>query len=371
MKALGWTERPGIGTAAQTLRWIEIPTPTPSRGEVRVRGYAASLNRDDIHLAEGTAFGGIPVSPRPSLQKPRVPGQDFAGVVDAVGEGVTHLKPGDRVFGAVFGTQRLGTLAPYCCTPQSQVRLMPEDWSFAQGAATAFSGIIGAMAIEATGDPCQKKCLVIGASGNIGGVLVQALAAAGAREVVGVCGPSSTDHVLRQGASRILDYKRQPWASQLDSERETFDLVFDCIGGRDTELEARRVLKAEGQMLTLCGPIPFLGGQRLSWIEILGALGHIGWRTLESRIRGPRYTLLSGTALDWEALDRWLLAYKIVPAIEAVHPYEQRAVAQAFARLVGSPSRGKLVIALHPEIDPAKGAPAANESSDGSSHGPS
>ena len=124
-------------------------------------------------------------------------------------------------------------------------------------------------------------------------------------------------------------------------------------------------------MLTLCGPIPFLGGQRLSWIEILGALGHIGWRTLESRIRGPRYTLLSGTALDWEALDRWLLAYKIVPAIEAVHPYEQRAVAQAFARLVGSPSRGKLVIALHPEIDPAKGALAANESSDGSSHGPS
>ena len=351
MRALGWTHRPRVGQAAHTLDWIELPVPTPGAKEVRVRVHAASLNRDDIHLAEGTALGGVPVSPRPTPKKPRVPGQDFSGVVDAVGEGVSDLKPGDRVFGAVFGTSRLGTLAPYCCTPRSRLRRMPDDWSFSQGAAMPFSGIIGAMAIEAAGDPHQKKCLVIGASGNIGGVLVQALAAAEAREVVGISRGSNADHVLRLGASRVLDYTQEAWGAQLQSEAETFDLVFDCIGGRDTEEEARALLKKQGHFLTLCGPIPFLGGKPLPWIEILGALTHVGWQILQSRVRGPRYTLLSGTKLDWGALDRWLLVHDLIPAIDRIHPFEKETVEEAFECLVSHRSRGKLIVSLHQDPD--------------------
>ncbi len=347
MRALGLLSRPEPGTVAAALRWVDVPVPTPGKGQVRVRVVAAALNRDDVHAAEGTVFGGVPVAPRPTAKQPAVPGIDLAGVVDAVGPGVVDLAVGQRVFGVVY-MARLGSLAPYCCTKASKLRPLPEGWTFEEGAATGFSGTVSSMAVRAAGDPRGKRCVVVGASGNIGGLIVQTLAAAGAEEIVGVCSGANAARVSALGAERVVDYTQGPWGVQLADEAP-FDLVFDCVGGKDTEAEARAVLRQDGHLLTLCGPIRFLGGRRLSWFGITRALAYIAWRMLSSRVRGPRYTLLSGSEPDWSAVQTLLLERDIRPSIDAVHRFERDEVAAALERLGGTGSGGKLVVAVAPD----------------------
>jgi|GEM_PF-350955 len=347
MRALGLLSRPEPGTLAAALHWVEVPVPTPGKGQVRVRVVAAALNRDDVHAAEGTVFGGMPVAPRPTEKQPGVPGIDLAGVVDAVGPGVADLVVGQRVFGVVY-MERLGSLAPYCCTKASRLRPLPEGWTFEEGAATGLAGSVSCMAVQKGGDPRGKRCVVVGASGNIGGLIVQALVAAGAKEVVGVCSGANAAHVTALGAGRVVDYTDAPWGQQL-ADGAPFDTVFDCVGGRDTEAEALAVLSRDGHLVTLCGPMRFLGGQRLSWLRITQVLAYIAWRMLSSRVRGPRYTLLSGSEPDWSAVEELLLERDIRPSIDAVHPFERDEVAAALDCVVSNRSRGKLVVSVAPE----------------------
>ncbi len=349
MRALGFLAQPEPGTAAAALQWVEVPVPTPRKGEVRVRVVAAGLNRDDVHAAEGTVFGGVPVAPRPTVKRPVVPGIDFAGVVDAVGPEVRDFRAGQRVFGVAY-MQRLGSLAPYCCTKASRLRLLPEAWSFAEGAATGLTGSVASMAVRAAGDPRHMRCVVVGASGNIGGLIVQALAAADAQEVVGVCSTTNADRVEALGAATVVDYGQGPWGRQL-AEESSFDIVFDCVGGRDTEAEAMAVLRPDGHLLTLCGPMRFLGGRRHSWFTITRTLSYVAWRMLSSRVRGPRYTLLSGSEPDWAAVDTLLLQRDIRPRIAAVHRYDRDAVASAFDAVVGNRRDGKQFVVLRPGDD--------------------
>jgi NADPH:quinone reductase-like Zn-dependent oxidoreductase len=292
----------------------------------------------------------VVLASRSPREAPGVPGIDLAGVVDAIGPGVADLVVGQRVFGVVY-MARLGSLAPYCCTKASRLRPLPEGWTFAQGAATGFSGSVSSMAVQAAGDPRGKRCVVVGASGNIGGLIVQALAAAGAKEIVGICSGANAAHVTALGADRVLDYTKGPWGQQLAGDEAPFDAVFDCVGGRDTEAEALTVLRRDGHLVTLCGPMRFLGGQRLSWFKITQALVYIGWRMLSSRVRGPRYTLLSGTDPDWSAVEALLLERGIRPSIDAIHRFERDEVAAAIECLVSNRSRGKLVVSVGPYGD--------------------
>lgn len=348
MRALGFVARPAVGDAAAALRWVDVPMPSPRRGEVRVRVVAAAVNRDDVHAAEGTIFGGIPVAPRPTLDAPLVPGIDLAGVVDAVGEGVRDLVVGQRVFGVVY-MGRLGSLAPFCCTKASRLRPLPHGWSFADGAATGFTGSVASMALKRAGAPKGMRCVVVGASGNIGGLIVQALVHAGASEVVGVCSGANAQHVTSLGAGRVVDYTKGPWSRQLGVDVAPFDLVFDCVGGRDTEAHALEVLHGRGHLVTLCGPIRFLGGTRLPWTSKARAIAYIMRRSLWSRLRGPRYTFLSGTEPDWSALNHYLLEPAIKPIIDIVHRFDRDEVAAAMRGVTTSRSKGKRVVSIRPD----------------------
>jgi NADPH:quinone reductase-like Zn-dependent oxidoreductase len=354
MRALGLTQRPSSGSLASALRWVEVPLPEPRKGEVQVRVVNAGLNRDDVHSAEGTVFGGLPTAPRPSLKRPRIPGLEFAGTIEAVGPGVQEHQVGDRVFGVVYGTSRIGAMAPFCCTKASRVHRLPDHWTFDQGAAMAFSGVVATLAVQSGGDPEGKRCLVVGASGNIGGLIVQALVAAGAKQVVGVCSGTNAKHVESLGANHVVDYTRVSWGDQLRADGAVFDAVYDCVGGRDTEVEALTVLEPDGHLLTLCGPMRFLGGERLSAVEITKALAYIARRMATSRVRGPRYTLLSGTNPDWAAVQQWLLEPGVLPSIDRIYPYEREEVANAIGELTSNRSGGKLLVA----VDPDKKEPA-------------
>ena len=116
-----WTCENPIGPDA--LTWKDVPTPDPKAGEVRVAIRAASLNFPDLLIVQGK------YQMKPTL--PFVPGSEYAGVIDAIGEGVTHLALGDAV--AAFGG--LGGFATHACVSAALVMPLPKGFAFEDAAA--------------------------------------------------------------------------------------------------------------------------------------------------------------------------------------------------------------------------------------------
>lgn len=133
-----------------------------------------------------------------------------------------------------------------------------------------------------------------------------------------------------------------------DSEQ---DVEGDAGTETDTEAHALEVLHGRGHLVTLCGPIRFLGGTRLPWTSIARAIAYIMRRSLWSRFRGPRYTFLSGTEPDWSALNHYLLEPAIKPIIDIVHRFDRDEVAAAMRGVTSSRSKGKRVVSIRPDED--------------------
>ncbi|MGH8020306.1 MAG: NADPH:quinone reductase, partial [Opitutaceae bacterium] len=172
------------------------PAPTVEAGQVLVRLHAIGINPVDTYLRSG-------VYPRkPAL--PYTPGSDGAGMIEAVGAGVTSHKPGDRVY--VAGSSS-GTYAELALCDAARVHALPERVSFAQGAAvgvpygTAYRGLV-----QRGGFVAGETVLVHGASGGVGIAAVQIARALGAR-VIGTAGTErGRQLVAEQGAHEVFDH---------------------------------------------------------------------------------------------------------------------------------------------------------------------
>ncbi|MCP4717547.1 MAG: alcohol dehydrogenase catalytic domain-containing protein, partial [Deltaproteobacteria bacterium] len=114
MKALCYTRPLTIGELKTELTMQELPTPEPTETQLLVRMKASSINIDDIHVAEGTFFGGLSSSSA-SAEKPSIPGVDVCGTVTKVGAKVTGFAAGDDVVGILMPKPGRGTWAQYCC----------------------------------------------------------------------------------------------------------------------------------------------------------------------------------------------------------------------------------------------------------------
>lgn len=343
MQALGVTSRPAVGSLATHLQWLELPVPTPKRHHVRVHVVGSSINIDDLHIVEGTMFGGIPLGPTPSTARPFVPGTDLAGVVDEVGPGVSHLKCGDRVYGMVPPQRGHGPWAQYCIADGRTLGVMPPDWTFAQAAGLGLAATVTCSLMAAAEPVAGRRCVVMGASGGIGSMVTAALHHAGAT-VVGVCSGRNRDAVLRCGASHVVDYTAGNVEQALLAAGGDYDVVVDCVGGRDVEAQARKVLRAAGAFLTICGPERYVGEKRLGWWRLTGMIAYIVRQTLFSRFSGPRYALVGPLAPDWAQVKRYLLDAGIKPQIDRVVPFERNAVAQAIAHVASHRAQGKVVL---------------------------
>src|SRR5215470_9736718 len=147
----------------EVLKLEEVPTPNPVAGQVLVRIHAAGVNPYDTYMRAGT------YAQKPPL--PYTPGSDGAGVIEAVGEGVKKVKPGDRVYTAKTIT---GAYAEYALALEEQVHVLPARISFSQGAGvwvpygTAYHGLFHSAQARAA-----ETLLVHGASGGVGSAAVQ------------------------------------------------------------------------------------------------------------------------------------------------------------------------------------------------------
>lgn len=224
----------------------EVPKPAPTAGEVLIQVKAATVNRTDCGELQPRVFGRLVFG----LSRPRraIFGFDVAGVVEAVGDGVTAFKPGDRVFG-MCPYRHNGAQAEYVCIPESgPIGLMPVNTPFAEavvceGAYYADSGLkqfrVGPL----------HSVLVYGASGAIGSAAVQLAKSYGAH-VTAVVPTRHLELARKLGADRIIDYTAQDF-SRIG---ETFDFVFEAVG-KTSYFRCRRLLKSGGTfMATDIGP---------------------------------------------------------------------------------------------------------------------
>src|SRR5437899_7658794 len=198
------------------LRLEEVPKPPPGPGQVLVRMHAIGVNPVETYIRAGT------YALKPSL--PYTPGNDGAGVVEQTGDSVTEFKLGDRVY--IAGSIS-GTYADLALCKTEQVHRLPENISFAQGAAmgtpyaTAYRGLFQ----RAHAKP-GETVLVHGASGGVGTAAVQLARAQGMR-VFGTAGSDEGRRLAReQGAHEVFDH-RAP---------DHFEQIMDATGGRGVDV---------------------------------------------------------------------------------------------------------------------------------------
>ena len=209
------------------LEEVEKPDVADDLALVRVR--AASINPADWY---GVA-GPLIVRPSTGLLKPRTDrtGIDFAGTVEAVGKDVTHIRPGDEVFGA-----RNGALAEYV-TVRDAVVPKPANVSFEEAAAVPVAAITALQGLRDKGRlEAGQKVLINGASGGVGTFAVQIAKALGA-DVTGVCSTRNVELVRSLGADHVIDYTQEDFTRGV----RRYDLLLDIAGSKSWSA-CRRVL---------------------------------------------------------------------------------------------------------------------------------
>ena len=307
------------------LELRETEKPEVGDGETLVRVRAASVNPADWYGVTGRPYAGRVAM---GLRKPKTDrvGTDFAGTVEAVGKAVTHVEPGDEVFGA-----RSGALAEYVCARDAVVR-KPANVTLEQAAAVPVAAITALQGLRDKGglQPGQKV-LVNGASGGVGTFAVQIAKALGA-EVTGVCSTGNVDLVRSLGADRVVDYTREDFTRS----GRRYDLLLDVAGSRSWS-DCKRVLEPRATLVIVGAP----KGTRL-----LGPLSHIA-RLRAASLGSSRKAVFFVAKLnraDLDVLRELIEAGQVTPVVDRTYPLSE--TADAFRYLGEGHARGKVVVTL-------------------------
>ena len=220
------------------LRVEEVERPVPKEDEILVRIQATTVNRSDCgwrapHPFFSRFFTGLLRPRRPIL------GSELAGVVEAVGSGVTSFEVGDEVFGI-----KAGAHAEYVCAREgAALAQKPANMSFEEAAAVCDGGIIALTCLRKAGLRQGQSIVVYGASGSIGTAAVQLARHFGAH-VTAVCNTKNLELVRSLGADEVVDYTREDFTAN----DVTYDVVFDSVG-KHSFRRSRRSLKPGGVYL--------------------------------------------------------------------------------------------------------------------------
>ena len=201
----------------EVLQVGQAPKPAPKAKEVLIRVHAATVCKEDPDMRAAPGFNG--------LLRPRHPilGQEFAGEVAAVGPGASRFKPGERV----FGIDAFGAHAEYkCLSEDATLAGMPAGLTYAEAASVPNGALTALPFLRDHGHIRRGQIvLVYGASGSVGTAAVQLARAYGA-EVTGACSTPNLELVRSLGASRVVDYTCEDFATL----GQTYDIIFDAVG---------------------------------------------------------------------------------------------------------------------------------------------
>ncbi len=345
MRAIVIIHRPEIGDLSNAIQLAEVPKPEPKGREVLVKVQASSINIDDLHVAEGTFFGGLPVGPKPSSAKPVVPGTDLSGIVEGIGPKITRFIVGDKVFGIHPPTERNGPWAEYCCTHEDYLLLRPSYLTPQEAAACAQAGLVACSTIVQKGRlKRDQKCLIVGASGSIGTLAIQMAKQRGAY-VIAVCSERNISLVRSLGADEVIDYASISFAEALEGKTK-LDLVVDLVGGKEIEVNAMKVLKKRGIFATVIGPVQYIGDTYLGWIGLVKLFAYLGWRILSSLFIGPKYQLVGSSKAVFPLFQKFLDTNTINPIIDRESALTEEEMRDAISFMATHRACGKVVINL-------------------------
>jgi NADPH2:quinone reductase len=308
------------------LQWRERPTPQPAEGEVLVAIHAASLNFPDLLIVQGK------YQMRPEL--PFAPGAEFAGVVEAVGADVKHLRPGMPV--AALGGH--GGFATHACVKAAQVMPLPAGFPLRDAAAFAFTyGTAHHALVDRAALQAGETVLVLGAAGGVGTAAIQVAKAAGATVIAAASTEAKCALCRELGADATVNYGTTPLRDALKdaTKGKGVDVVFDPVGGSLAE-PAFRAIAWRGRYLVIGfaeGAIP-----ALPWnLPLLKGASIVGvfWGDFVRREPAANAKMLG-------VLSAQYARGAVKPVIDEVMPLSR--LADAYHRLQDRQILGKLVM---------------------------
>ena len=305
------------------VRISEVETPTPKDNEVLVKVHATTVNRTDCACRAAKPFfmrffTGL-IRPRATVL-----GNEFSGVVAAVGGGVTSFKVGDKVFG--YNEGPFGAHAEYMAIPEDgSLATMPANMTY-EAAAPSTEGSHYALAqIRAAKIRSGQDVLVHGATGAIGSAAVQLLKSLGAT-VTAVCDTDNVELIRGLGADRVIDYT----AEDFTKDERTYDVVLDSVG-KSSFSQCKRLLKPGGIYIS----------------SELGPLAQNPFLALVAPLHGGKKVMFPIPKHDQEMVGYFkelIESGKFKPVIDRTYPLDQ--IVEAYRYVETGQKTGNVVISL-------------------------
>ena len=310
----------------EALTWKEIPTPVPQTGQVLIRIEAASLNFPDLLIVQNK------YQMKPDL--PFVPGSEYAGVIEAVGEGVTDLKVGQSV-ACLSGTGGFGThtLAPAkLCMPLPPGFPAVDAAAFIMIYATSHHALIDRAALKA-----GETVFILGAAGGVGTAAIQIAKAAGARVIAAASTDEKCALCKTLGADETINYTTQNMREVLKAltNGKGPDVIYDPVGGDFAE-PAFRSIAWRGRYLVVgfaSGPIPALPFN-LALLKGASIVG-VFWGDFARREPQANGAMMAELA-------QWYAQGKVKPVIDRTMPMSD--LKAAYAHMGSRGVMGKLLM---------------------------
>lgn len=260
----------------EVLRLTRQPLPHPGEGQVLVRVRAASVNARDWHVMRGEPrLARLMDRTLFAARRPRIAtrGTDLAGVVEAVGTGVTAWQPGDAVFG-----EGIGTFADYAVASADQLAALPADTSFHEAAALPLAATTALLCLDEAALASGDSVLINGASGGVGTFAVQAAKTRGQRLTAVVS--TRNIAVLRSlGADAVVDYT----TTDFTRTGHTYDAVVDLVGNRRLQ-DLRRSVRPGGSLVLSGGGTPGNGRLAGPLRLLIGAMAVARFQPFEVKV---------------------------------------------------------------------------------------
>ena len=309
---------------ASKLSIDDVAVPNPQAGQVRVKVAATGLNFVEVYHRKGQYPNALPLTL----------GAEFAGVVDAVGDGVTDFKPGDRV-GTANG---IGGYAEYAIAPAAKLLHVPASISLEQAAAVLLQGMTAHyLALSTYPLKPGDTALMHAAAGGVGHLLVQIGRMRGARILATVSTDEKAQLARMAGADEVILYSKDDFESEVKrlTSGTGVEVVYDSVGKTTFDksldcLKPRGMLVLYGQASGPVEPInPQILNQKGSLFLTRPTLGHY---------------VLTRVELEWRANDlfNWMTAGELIVRIDKAFPLAQAADAQTYMESRGT--RGKVLL---------------------------
>jgi NADPH:quinone reductase len=311
---------------ADALQWKELPTPQPKAGEVLIRIAAASLNFPDLLIVQNK------YQMKPPL--PFVPGSEYAGTIEAVGDGVSALKVGQNV-ACLSGTGGFGThtVAPAAlCMPLPSSFPLVDAAAFIMIYATSHHALIDRGQLKA-----GETVLVLGAAGGVGTSAIQIAKLMGARVIAAASSDEKCELCRSIGADAAINYSKENLrdAIKAATDGKGPDVIYDPVGGDFAE-PAFRSIARRGRYLVIgfaAGPIPALP-LNLPLLKEASIVG-VFWGSFSKH--EPK-----ANAAMMQELARWYGEGKVKPVVDRTMPMAE--LKAAYAHMGSRAVKGKLVM---------------------------